>query len=165
MEFKQCLEEGEKSEYEFMDILKKQWEGDSLAKIEKSNSHDYDIKVSTPSSKVTYEIKTDLLVNETGNVAVEMEKTISGEKKKSGLSVSKADFYVYKLIRDPFFYVIPTKQLRQFITDNSFREEVGGDRNDYRVVLIPKEQFCAQCVQIKRTIMSEFNSKFLKKKL
>jgi hypothetical protein len=147
-----------------MDILKERWAGDSLAKIEKSKNNDYDIKVSVPSSKVTYEVKTDLLVNETGNVAVEMEKTIAGEKKKSGLSVSKADFYVYKLIRDAYFYVIATDDLRKFIAENSFREEVGGDRDDYKVVLIPKEEFCKQCVKIKRKVMAEFNSKFLKKK-
>jgi hypothetical protein len=150
--FENCLAIGEQSEYEFKEILE-----DLGFEVEKSNSSEYDLKAGGK----TFEIKTDLLHTMTGNVAIELDKCINGGN--SGLSITKSDFYVYKLIRDKYFYLIETDELRKFINENDFRIEFGGDRNDYRVVLIPSALFKQICEKIPRKILTELNSKYLKK--
>lgn len=88
----------------------------------------YDLKMSTKDDKiVTIEVKEDFTCQRTGNVGVEYEC----RGKPSGISVSKADAYLYK-IHEPngkkSLYVIATKNLKKMIAEEQyFRVVNGGD--------------------------------------
>ena len=92
------------------------------------NNSDYDIKMLTPNGKeITIEIKEDFSCARTGNVGVEYEC----RGRASGIEVSKADFYIYKVHQPDGkkgVYVIQTPKLKQMIADELyFRTVVGGD--------------------------------------
>lgn len=96
------------------------------------NNSDYDIRMETPSGKkITIEIKEDFSCARTGNVGVEYEC----RGRASGIEVSKADFYIYKVHQPDGkkgVYVIQTPQLKKLIEDREyFRTVVGGDPGSF----------------------------------
>jgi hypothetical protein len=96
------------------------------------NNSDYDIRMETPSGKkITIEIKEDFSCARTGNVGVEYEC----RGRASGIEVSKADFYIYKVHQPDGkkgVYVIQTPQLKRMIEDKEyFRTVVGGDPGSF----------------------------------
>ena len=91
-----------------------------------NDNKDYDIKlVSRTGITRTVEVKEDFTCERTGNVGLEY----SCRGRPSGISISKADFYVYKL-HEPNktinFYIFTTKTLKQMITDKLFFRTVNG---------------------------------------
>ena len=96
------------------------------------NNSDYDIRMETPSGKnITIEIKEDFSCARTGNVGVEYEC----RGRASGIEVSKADFYIYKVHQPDGkkgVYVIQTPQLKKMIENQEyFRTVVGGDPGSF----------------------------------
>lgn len=67
---------------------------------------------------VTYEVKADFMCSITGNVAVELSRTVNGVVKPTCLSISKADYYVYYVYG--FFYIIKTEDLRKLVDDKEY---------------------------------------------
>jgi hypothetical protein len=96
--------------------------------IDECNNADYDIRMRTPSGDViTIEIKEDFSCQRTGNVGLEYHC----RGKPSGISVSKADFYLYK-VHEPNgeknMYIIKTSELKEMVENKLwFREVNGGD--------------------------------------
>jgi hypothetical protein len=96
--------------------------------IDECNNSDYDIRMKTPSGDViTIEIKEDFSCRKTGNVGLEYHC----RGKPSGISVSKADFYLYK-VHEPNgeknMYIIKTSELKEMVENKLwFREVNGGD--------------------------------------
>ncbi len=96
--------------------------------IDECNNADYDIRMKTPSGDViTIEIKEDFSCRKTGNVGLEYHC----RGKPSGISVSKADFYLYK-VHEPNgeknMYIIKTSELKEMVENKLwFREVNGGD--------------------------------------
>jgi hypothetical protein len=89
---------------------------------------DFDVRMAFPSGKeVDIEIKEDFSCERTGNVGVEVESW----GRPSGLSVSKADFYLYKVHQPDGtkrVYIIRTEKLKKMIEDELYhRIVVGGD--------------------------------------
>lgn len=98
---------------------------DSIRGVRKS---DFDIRMAWPSGKqVDIEIKEDFSCARTGNVGVECESW----GRLSGISISKADFYLYKVHQPDGtkrVYIIKTELLKQMIADKKYhRIVVGGD--------------------------------------
>ena len=99
---------------------------DTLPNVKRS---DFDIRMKfNQSGKVVdIEIKEDFSCARTGNIGVECESW----GRKSGIEVSKADFYLYKIHMSSGkigAYIIPTKKLKQLIADEKYhRIVVGGD--------------------------------------
>ena len=96
------------------------------------NNSDYDIRMETPSGKnITIEIKEDFSCARTGNVGVEYEC----RGRASGIEVSKADFYIYKVHQPDGkkgVSVIQTPQLKKMIENQEyFRTVVGGDPGSF----------------------------------
>jgi hypothetical protein len=96
------------------------------------NNSDYDIRMETPSGKkITIEIKEDFSCARTGNIGVEYEC----RGRASGIEVSKADFYIYKVHQPDGkkgVYVIQTPLLKKMIEDKEyFRTVVGGDPGSF----------------------------------
>jgi hypothetical protein len=88
----------------------------------------YDLKMQTDKGNIiTIEVKEDFTCQRTGNVGVEFEC----RGKPSGIEVSKADLYLYK-VHEPDgnkrLYVIKTSKLKEMIRDEKyFRIVSGGD--------------------------------------
>lgn len=79
-----------------------------------NNDNKYDFKTN---DNLTYEVKADELSLKTGNIFIEYE----GYNKKSGLSVSKADFYIITDTND--YYMIQTKKLKQLINKLDIKDK------------------------------------------
>lgn len=116
-----------------------------LCTAEFNDNADYDIKLTwEPGASQLYETKEDFRCKNTGNVALEFHS----RGKDSGIAVSKADYYVYKLHRpdDTIVHIlIPTADLKQAITDKKyFRVVNGGDKgSDTYCYLFSLEVFLA----------------------
>jgi hypothetical protein len=92
--------------------------------LDYGHTNKYDIKARVNGKVFTFEVKEDFTCERTGNVGVEFE--CRGEP--SGISVSKADFYIYK-IHSKYgikFYLYKTSQLKAMITDGLFFKTVNG---------------------------------------
>lgn len=94
--------------------------------------------------KKTFEVKTDYYVkegNDTGNIAVE----IRHNNKPSGISVTKADVFIYyfRNLPEDNMWVIKTSELKSLIKDNvsGLKRVMGGDTKETEILLIPKHKF------------------------
>lgn len=108
-------------------------------KITLGDTKEWDIQWSQNGRIYTAECKQDLMAEKTGNVAIE----VSSRGKPSGLSTSKADYYVYLIRGD--YYMILTASLRLHISADLYRFVKGGDDNTSELYLIPVHRFCALC--------------------
>jgi hypothetical protein len=130
--FDKDLEDGLKAEDEVKELLKKHFNVQE-PDIEKSAIKDYDIKI--VSKNLTFEVKNDLMAEKTGNVAVEYES----RKKATGISVTKADYWVYKFAG--VFYMIETNRLKKELLENKnyWRSGVnGGDLGSNTMMFLVK---------------------------
>jgi hypothetical protein len=86
----------------------------------------YDLQMQSNDGRiVTIEVKEDFTCQRTGNVGVEYEC----RGKPSGISVSKADLYLYKVHQPNLrkgLYVISTKKLKKMIDDGLYHRVVNG---------------------------------------
>jgi hypothetical protein len=96
--------------------------------LSECNNSDYDLLMQLKNGRrITIEIKEDFTCKKTGNVGIEYEC----RGRPSGISVSKADYYLYK-VHEPTgntsLYVIATNHLRELIDNKMyFRSIIGGD--------------------------------------
>ena len=99
---------------------------DTLPNVKRS---DFDVRMQFNKNGkiVDIEIKEDFSCARTGNIGVECESW----GRKSGIEVSKADFYLYKIHMSDGrkgVYIIKTDKLKQMIADGLYhRIVVGGD--------------------------------------
>lgn len=98
--------------------LKKKFQ--SIKSYEFNDDNKYDIKAFFGHNQTkTFEIKADKMVQWTGNVGIEF----FNRGKKSGISVSQADYYVYHLTEaknKKSIYIIPTQELKSLIKKNQY---------------------------------------------
>lgn len=94
--------------------------------LEYGHTNAYDIKTKVNGKIFTFEVKEDFTCERTGNVGLEFEC----RGKPSGIGVSKADFYIYKIHSKHGikFYLYKTSQLKNMIANKYyFRIVNGGD--------------------------------------
>lgn|SRR5574337_1405642 len=100
-----------------------------LRTTETCDDNRYDLKVINPAGNVfTVEVKEDFTCERTGNVGVEFKC----RGKPSGISVSKADVYIYKLHTKLGiqFYMINTSKIKDMVGKHLYKKIVmGGDPN------------------------------------
>jgi hypothetical protein len=111
------------TEKEISELLEKQ----DCTILKFNHDNRYDLLIERKGKKYTVEIKEDFTCKYTGNVGVEYEC----RGKPSGISVSKADFYVYKLhtYKGIQIYMLKTNILKKMIKDKVYYRIVnGGDR-------------------------------------
>lgn len=121
--FHKDLPVAQKTEEEVSKILESAYN----AKI-KSFNHDnkYDILATIGDKDYTFEVKEDFTCARTGNVGVEYEC----RGKASGIAVSKADYYIYKIHtkNEILFVLMRTTTLKAKIENKKyFRTVNGGD--------------------------------------
>tara|TARA_Y100000004_G_C8930184_1_gene419560 strand:+ start:1135 stop:1683 length:549 start_codon:yes stop_codon:yes gene_type:complete len=106
----------------------------------------YDLRHYSPSKdqELLFEVKTDdycTTDSDTGNIAVEIEY----KSKPSGLSKTYAQWFVYyyKHLPDENIWMIQVDNLKELIKNNRDKVKIvyGGDNNDSRIVLIPRNEF------------------------
>lgn len=80
---------------------------------------DYDFIMTKNDMDIKYEVKADRQAIKYGNFAIETESN----NKSSGLVLSKADYYIYYLIKEDnshIKYIIPIALLKQMIADSLY---------------------------------------------
>ena len=106
-----------------------------------NNDYKYDIKMYSEKQNedVLFEVKTDVYPKDTGNLAIE----IRFKGKPSGISHTKADWFIYWYRDLPFnnLWMIKVKDLKSLIKKNKFNIVNGGDDNQSQLVLIPRKQY------------------------
>jgi hypothetical protein len=90
--------------------------------------------------KATFEVKNDKRARETGNVFVEFRQgsTIKGEGRPSGICITEAAWYVFK-VQDDALIFIETERLKQICREQLGKRDsvMGGDFNKFEGVLVP----------------------------
>lgn len=93
--------------------------------IDFCDNSDYDIECNLNGKYTTIEIKEDFTCERTGNLGLEFEC----RGKPSGISVSKADYYIYK-VHQPngkiTLWIVPTEVLKKLIADKRYEVIVNG---------------------------------------
>lgn len=115
LDFKSDLKLGVNGETEVLNFLIKN--GASL--INTNNDNKYDLKVIKNNKEITYEIKTDVKcapLFDTGNIFIEYES----RNKKSGISVTEADWFVTYFLYFKELWFIKTETLKKLIVENNF---------------------------------------------
>jgi len=142
------LKIGEKYEEEFM-----QWAVSNNLTIEKMPGlfSEYDFKVTDPETKesLTVELKADRQAIRTNRMALELKKWVGGVYKPSGLSASKADTYVFKIVGTLGFYSIPTAKLRELVEKKTnYMALFTGDNQSSYTALFDKEFLLKHCQRL-----------------
>ena len=130
--FDKDLKDGLQAEEEVKKLLKKHFNVGG-SDIETLDTKEYDIKI--VSKNLTFEVKNDLMAETTGNIAIEYKS----RAKASGISVTKADYWIYKFAG--VFYMIETNRLKEevFEKKNYWRSGVnGGDRGSNTMMFLVK---------------------------
>ena len=125
-DFKKDLSTANETEKEIADFLETKYK---VKVLEFNDTNEYDLLVKKESGEmVTFEIKEDFLCGETGNTVVEYEC----RGKPSGIAVTKADYYIYKMhTKQGIRYIFhKTKDIIKMIDDEKYIRVVnGGDKN------------------------------------
>ena len=124
-DFRKDLPIAQKTEKQVAVFLEKRFSG--LKFVRDCDNSDYDLEFDLQGSSLTVEVKEDFTCKKTGNVGVEF----SCRGKDSGIRVSKAHYYLYKVHRpdgDVSVYWIKTKDLKTMVQEEKyFRIVSGGD--------------------------------------
>jgi hypothetical protein len=115
LDFKTDLKLGNDGEYAIVNFLLTK----GCKYIDSNYDNKYDLKMVTNNVETTYEIKTDVKcapLFDTGNIFIEFES----RGKASGISVTKADWFVtyFQYLNEAWF--IKSDKLRQLISENNF---------------------------------------------
>lgn len=140
MRFSRDLNYGQAAERSLSEIISACGYNVTLT-TDKGKFSDYDLIVNVPNSDVviTYEVKRDAQAFFTKNIAVEVSKRDGDETVPSGLSVSKADYFVYKMDGLKGYWAMPTDKLREMVQDKPIIS--GGDFNASNLVLLNRDEY------------------------
>ena len=118
--FHDDLQDGHRAEREVIDLLR---HFPDITDLEQSAGRGYDISCRYRERTVTFEVKYDIAVERTGNVAIEYES----RGKPTGIAITEADYWVYKFLGQ--FFVFRTSVLRKKIFEERAydRQATGGD--------------------------------------
>lgn len=109
--------------------------------INKNHDNKYDLLIEYKNKEISYEIKTDFFCSpgsDSGNIFIETEC----RGKKSGIEVTKADWFVTYFIFHGEVWYIKTDELKNLIQENNFKIGIGGDPGSNSTgYLIPREEF------------------------
>jgi len=130
--FNEDLELGEWGENDIIRYL----EGLGYKYISRNHDNRYDLVMEYKNKHYTYEIKTDVYPRDTGNIAIEVEC----RGKPSGLSVTRADFFVTYFKNQGEIWNIQTSKLRDLIKNGNFylKENAGDAGSNTKLYLMKK---------------------------
>ncbi len=133
MTFVRDLKMGKSYEMKLLDLI----EYDSYKQAE-GRFKDWDMEIHYQGETITFECKADTFAKRTGQIAIEYE--CNG--KPSGITTTKADYWVHFFAGSNKYLMIPTDELRAVIDGNGYaRKCSGGDRWASRLYIIDAEKF------------------------
>ena len=138
MKFMDDLKFGESYQSKFLEYLRANYDVvNSWMPVGKFK--DFDLKIEYKDKTVLYEVKSDRWTRKTGNFCIEYE--CNGQL--SGVSSTKADFYVYYVVGvTDDLYIIPIQDLKKMIGEKKYHSiKSGGDRGMSQFYLINKDLF------------------------
>lgn len=91
-------------------------EYDTFQQAPKRRFKDWDFWITRKGKKTYWEVKTDRHTHRSGNIVIEFES--SGEP--SGITTTKADYWMYILEYEPTFFMIPVADLKQMIAEAKY---------------------------------------------
>jgi hypothetical protein len=124
-DFKKDLPIAKKTEKEVARLLENIYDAEILE--DENPTKAYDILAIIKGKTYTFEVKEDFTCEKTGNVGMEF----SCRGKPSGIQVTGAIFYIYKIHTDHgiYFWLYTTSRLRQMVKNGEyFRIVNGGDK-------------------------------------
>jgi len=143
--FETDLPIAKKTEREIANLLREHYKAVILSYCHDSR---YDILARVNGKNFTFEVKEDFTCERTGNVGVEY----SSWGRKSGIAISKADFYIYKIHTSKGIrvYIFKTKAIKDMIARKEYSRIVnGGDKgSDSMNFLFTYEVFTSHGKQI-----------------
>jgi hypothetical protein len=109
-------------------------EGDVVSHSPDKKNKGYDFIL----NGIQYEVKTDRF--KSGNICIE----VACNGKKSGITTTTADVWLYYIISNSMLINIPTEELKKIVENHTFYQCKGGDRkasllNLVKINDIPKE--------------------------
>lgn len=134
--FHQDLRDGHEAELEVIQILEKI--RPEITDLQRCHTRHFDISGQYRGRTVTFEVKYDLKVEQTGNIAIEYEC----RGKPTGIAITEADYWVYKFLGQ--FFIFRTSELRAKLYDQKAfdRKATGGDPGSRtKMFLVKKETF------------------------
>lgn len=134
--FKKDLEDGHQAELEVIELLKRT--RPLFKNVERCHTKEYDFRGEVWGGYITFEVKYDLMVEKTGNIAIEYES----RGKPSGIATTKANFWVYKFLGRYFLYL--TSELKKHLYEDKGydRKATGGDKgSNTKMFLVGVEKF------------------------
>lgn len=116
----------------------------SVTNITPYDGKEYDFACDIDGVTKTFEVKNELMVTKTGNVAIEY----TSRGKDSGIQVTTADYWVEKIRNE--FYLLPVAALKEHIQNREYDDDkCGGDRGSKTCFYLVKEQkFLSWCVKL-----------------
>ena len=123
--FGKDLTDAQKTETEIIRAIEKRYGSKQVGEKGKTNAWDFEMFFPFKGT-FSFEIKEDIRAKETGNIAVEYHC----REKLSGISVSKADYYIYRIHQEAGIqhYIIETPELKRLIKSQFYwKKVVGGD--------------------------------------
>ncbi len=102
-----------------------------LGDLKQSNSKGYDLFNDT----YKIEVKTDFMSKKSGNLAIEYIY----KDDFSGIMTTESNLWVHIFhFKDKWYYLlIPTREFKSYLVDDSFTHKSGGDDNKSSMVMIP----------------------------
>lgn len=101
----------------------------------------YDFKFKIENDYITCEVKADLFINKTNNIAIEYEC----RNKPSGINISTAEYWaIFEYITKEKYklYIIPSSIIKENIKNKKYSGNVnGGDEKASRLYLFNKDLF------------------------
>lgn len=143
MSIRKSFSLGDKAEAECWDWLESL--GFEVEKVPQEIRYDYDLKATKNKLSVTFEVKNDIKSAVTGNIAIEYFN--SKKKEPSGISSTKADYWVHRF--ENKLWVIKTETLKNFIKKQTpKRIIIGGGDDNADLMLYDKLIFKEICIPV-----------------
>jgi len=140
--FEDDLPTGRRAEREAVQVLQAYFP--RMKDVVFCKDHKYDFSADLDGRRVSFEVKWDGKAPATGNVAVEFES----RGKLSGIAMTKADYYVYK-VGEADWHLVETIMLQKKLKEKKYPRVKGGDEgSETRMVLVPVEEFASWCIRI-----------------
>lgn len=125
-------------------IFKNEFQGEVIQAPKDSSFTAYDILLNLDNEDFTFEVKQDKNVHWSGNIAVELARTVNNEYRPTGISATEADVFVYYFNKT--YYLIHTQDLRQLII-KAYKTK-GGDGGRAHIALVPKDIFLSKAINL-----------------